>query len=117
MMFAQRLRQARNEKKLTQDELAKKVNTKKTTISNYETGYSTPSHEILSDIADVLGKSTDWLLGRNYVAEENSEHRPNIAFFDGGEDWSEEEFEIAKIAAEAAVEAKRRREQQKKKDS
>lgn len=46
--------------------LAKKVNTKKTTISNYETGYSTPSHEMLTDLADVLNKSVDWLLGRNY---------------------------------------------------
>lgn len=63
-MLPQRLRQARKSKKLTQTELAKLVNTKKSTISNYETGYSTPSNEMLKDLADVLDTTTDYLLGR-----------------------------------------------------
>lgn len=63
-MFAQRLRIARKRKNITQEELAKRVNTKKTTISNYETKYSTPSNEMLSDIANILEVSTDYLLGR-----------------------------------------------------
>jgi len=63
-MFAQRLRSARKAKKLTQEELANLVGTTKTTISNYETGYSTPSFEILLDIANVLDVTTDYLLGR-----------------------------------------------------
>jgi transcriptional regulator with XRE-family HTH domain len=63
-MFAKRLKLARKRMKMTQEELAKRVNTKKTTISNYETGYSTPSNEMLSDIANVLEVSTDFLLGR-----------------------------------------------------
>jgi transcriptional regulator with XRE-family HTH domain len=64
-MFAQRLRSARKAKKLTQEELANLVGTTKTTISNYETGYSTPSFEVLSDLASVLDVSTDYLLGRS----------------------------------------------------
>jgi transcriptional regulator with XRE-family HTH domain len=63
-MFAKRLKLARKRKNMTQEELAKRVNTKKTTISNYETEYSTPSNEMLSDIANVLEVSTDYLLGR-----------------------------------------------------
>jgi HTH-type transcriptional regulator, competence development regulator len=64
IMLAKRLRLARKEKKMTQEELAKIVSTKKTTISNYETGYSTPSNEMLSDLADALGVTSDYLLGR-----------------------------------------------------
>jgi HTH-type transcriptional regulator, competence development regulator len=63
-MLPQRLKEIRKKKKLTQEQLAKIVKTKKTTISNYETGYSSPSHEMLSDIADVLDVTTDYLLGR-----------------------------------------------------
>jgi transcriptional regulator with XRE-family HTH domain len=64
-MFAQRLRSARKAKKLTQEELATLVGTTKTTISNYETGYSTPSFEMLNELASVLDVTTDYLLGRS----------------------------------------------------
>lgn len=63
MEFGKRLKEARLIKKLTQEELAKKVNTKKTTISNYETGYSSPSYDMLRDLAEILEVTTDWLIG------------------------------------------------------
>ncbi|MDQ0272708.1 helix-turn-helix domain-containing protein [Cytobacillus purgationiresistens] len=62
-MISQRLKEIRKQRGLTQDALAQKVNTKKTTISNYETGYSTPSNEMLVDLAKVLNTSVDYLLG------------------------------------------------------
>lgn len=63
-MLPKRLKQRRKDLGLTQTQLAEKVNTKKTTISNYETGYSTPSNEMLSDLADALQTTADYLLGR-----------------------------------------------------
>lgn len=63
-MLSQRLKHMRKLRKYTQEELAKKVNTTKGTISNYENGYSTPSNEMLAILADVLETSTDYLLGR-----------------------------------------------------
>ncbi|PFD12259.1 transcriptional regulator, partial [Bacillus thuringiensis] len=54
----------RKTRKLTQQVLADKVNTTKGTISNYENGHSTPSNEMLKDLANVLGVTTDYLLGR-----------------------------------------------------
>lgn len=63
-MLSERLKEARKKKKLTQEELAIKVNTTKGTISNYENGHSSPSNEMLTMLADVLDVSTDWLLGR-----------------------------------------------------
>lgn len=90
-MLSKRLRQARNIKKLTQEELAKKVNAKKTTISNYETGYSSPSNEMLKDLADVLDVDTDYLLGRtNTPKEQKIEYNPL--------------FEINKILEEQGIE-------------
>lgn len=62
--FSERLKQARRQKGLTQNELGEMIQQKKTTISNYETGYSTPSNKIIVDLADALGVTTDYLLGR-----------------------------------------------------
>ncbi|WP_018640195.1 helix-turn-helix domain-containing protein [Parafrankia elaeagni] len=64
-MFSKRLREARKAKGYTQEQLAEKVKTKKSTISNYETNYSTPSNEMLLDLSEVLGVSSDYLLGRS----------------------------------------------------
>ncbi|MYL37396.1 helix-turn-helix domain-containing protein [Halobacillus litoralis] len=67
-MLSQRLKYARKNKKLTQDGLAKLVNTSKGTISNYENGYSTPSNDMLVTLADALDVSVDYLLGRTLKA-------------------------------------------------
>lgn len=70
-----RIKKLRKERGLTQDGLAIEVNKKvdkkltKTTISNYETGYSSPSDEILSAISDIFGASADYLLGRSDFPE------------------------------------------------
>jgi transcriptional regulator with XRE-family HTH domain len=69
-MLAKRLKERRVEKKLTQDQLAKIVNTKKTTISNYENQHSTPSNEMLSKLADALDCTSDYLLGRNDLPQQ-----------------------------------------------
>lgn len=62
-MLAKRLKAARLNKKLTQQELANRLKTTKGTISNYENGHSTPSNEMLKELALVLEISTDYLLG------------------------------------------------------
>lgn len=69
-MLAKRLKAARNAKKWTQGELAKKVNTTKGTISNYENNHSTPSNEMLLLLASALDTSVDYLLG--HTAEDNT---------------------------------------------
>lgn len=69
-MLSKRLKQARLFRKLTQEQLANLVNTKKATISNYENEHSTPSNEMLKDLADALNVSTDFLLGRTDTIDE-----------------------------------------------
>ena len=63
-MLSKRLKSARKMRKMSQEDLAKKINTTKSIISNYENEYSSPSNEVLTRIADVLDVTTDYLLGR-----------------------------------------------------
>ncbi len=48
---------------LTQQELAEKLGVRKTTVSNYETSFSSPPKSVLIQIADFFGVSLDELLG------------------------------------------------------
>lgn len=50
---------------LTQEKLANILNGKKSLISNYENGYSTPDVLTLIKLADIFQISLDELVGRN----------------------------------------------------
>ncbi|HBC4492041.1 TPA: helix-turn-helix transcriptional regulator [Staphylococcus aureus] len=54
-----KIRYYRAKLNLTQDQLGEKLNTKKATISNYETGYRTPKQDDLFEIAHILNISID----------------------------------------------------------
>ncbi|MCY9311679.1 helix-turn-helix domain-containing protein [Bacillus inaquosorum] len=68
-MLSERLRLIRKKRGLTQTQLADKVQTTKGTISNYENGHSTPSNEMLCNLADALDTTTDYILGRTHNHE------------------------------------------------
>ena len=59
------LRNAREEKNLTQMEVAKKTGIHNKTISNYENGVSSPDPNALKTFADIYETSVDYLLGRS----------------------------------------------------
>nr|WP_244988597.1 helix-turn-helix transcriptional regulator [Paenibacillus xylanexedens] len=70
----------RKSKRLTQEELAVKINLTKAAVSNYENGHSTPSNETLVAIADALDVDTDYLLGRTESPrEELLSSKPDLA--------------------------------------
>ena len=62
--FSSILKKLRKNIGLTQDELAEKLGVRKTTISNYETGYSSPTKDTLVQLATLFNVSMDQLLGR-----------------------------------------------------
>lgn len=70
-MFAQRLKQLRTEKKISQSELASTLNISNRTISMYEQGNSTPNTELLSKIADFFHVPVDYLTGNSNVKNMN----------------------------------------------
>lgn len=63
-MLGIRLKKLRNEKKLTQKQLAEKINVTHVSISGYESGNRSPDTDTLKRLADFFGVSTDYLLGR-----------------------------------------------------
>jgi transcriptional regulator with XRE-family HTH domain len=63
-MFSSRLKDLRNEKRLTQKELAESLNLTHSTISKYERNDLEPSNEILLSISNFFDVSIDFLLGK-----------------------------------------------------
>lgn len=58
-----RIRKLRNEIRLTQRELANKVNVSPQVISNWERGYTDPSHDDIKLLSEALKCSADYILG------------------------------------------------------
>ena len=61
--FAGRLKELRNEAKLSQDKLAKMLCVSQRSISSWENGVRQPDFDMLMKIATTLDVSTDYLLG------------------------------------------------------
>lgn len=61
------LRILREEKGITQLRLSLEIGVAQETVSGYELGKTAPSAETLLKLADYLGTSTDYLLGRTSV--------------------------------------------------
>lgn len=61
--FGPKLKQARKQNFITQDEVAKELNIKRYNLSNYETGKREPDLETLAKLANLYGVTADWLLG------------------------------------------------------
>ena len=61
--FGTRLKELRKEKKLTQQELADKVDLVKGSISAYEKSLKYPSVEVLIKLCNYFNVSSDYLLG------------------------------------------------------
>lgn len=72
MTKADRIRQLRESKGLTQEELAKRLNTTKQTISKYEKGIVTniPSDRIEA-LAKILGTTPEYILGWEQIQKKN----------------------------------------------
>lgn len=61
---ANRIKELRTQKKLTQSELAETINTSRVTISRIESETRQPSYAMLSLIADALDTTVDYLQGK-----------------------------------------------------
>jgi len=60
--FSQKLVDARKKQKMTQSEVAEKLNVSFQAVSLWERGETTPEIEKLTEVADLYGVSIDWLL-------------------------------------------------------
>lgn len=64
MSFGDNLKKIRQDYNLTQEELAKKIDTSRSNIANYENNKNMPSIDILSKLSEILDCSIDYLLGK-----------------------------------------------------
>lgn len=69
--FGERLKQLREEHNLSQQALADKLQTVRSTINKYEKNTRKPEYETLIKIADLFDTTTDYLLGRIKKKEES----------------------------------------------
>jgi transcriptional regulator with XRE-family HTH domain len=71
MSFGSRMIQARKEKGMSQEQLAKSLKATPTTVGRYERDEVKPSIEMASKIASVLEVSLDYLTGNadNYIKD------------------------------------------------
>lgn len=65
MLFSNILKRKREEKGLTQAEVAERIGTTQQNVASYESGYKVPSLKIAVAAADLFGCSMDEMLGRN----------------------------------------------------
>lgn len=62
--LGQKIRQKREELKMSQEVLADLIGTSQNQVSRYERDENKPTSSVLSNIADALQTTPDWLLGR-----------------------------------------------------
>lgn len=67
MRFEERLTVLRKQHKLSQDALAAKIGVHQNVIGRYERGEAKPTIEVAIKMAEVLGVSIDYLVGREDV--------------------------------------------------
>ncbi|MBE6134353.1 MAG: helix-turn-helix domain-containing protein [Erysipelotrichaceae bacterium] len=71
--FGQRLSRLRNEKHMSQEELAKEIGVEPNVISNWENDISSPDISLIISISNILRVSTDELLGKQQIKGESEE--------------------------------------------
>lgn len=64
-MFSTKLKKARKDKGLTQEQLASLISVERSSVGKYESANVIPSPEVLKRIADALDVSVDYLIGRD----------------------------------------------------
>jgi len=119
MSFGTRLKQARNGKRMTQNQVAAKLGIDFTTISKYENDKSQPDNEILRELAGMYEVSLDWLLTGDRAAPASSPSPNRICVNGKCEDLTDEEAKhlLDSLEMFRLLKAKRQREQQRSGDS
>lgn len=62
-----KLKELRNQKKISQQEIAKILNVTQTTYGRYELEISEPNINTLCNLADFYNVTIDYLIGRNFI--------------------------------------------------
>ena len=97
--FDKILKLLRNERQLSQQELADALGISKSSINMYERGERQPNFEVLETIADYFNVDIDYLLGRTSKTTKVINPNTLAAHFDGNEYTEDELNRIKEFAA------------------
>jgi transcriptional regulator with XRE-family HTH domain len=92
------IRELREKKRLTQPELAEKIDIKRPSITAYESGNQLPPVDTLIKVADCFNVSLDFLTGRTKDRRLHRFTEPDINQFQG---LTDQEYEILSIISSA----------------
>ena len=95
MDFKKRLRQMRLNKNLRQEDLAKKINVTRNTVTAYESGRREPSLEKIKKISEILDCSVDYLIGASDV--KNKADSDYVIYYDKEEEKRLKVSDLVKI--------------------
>lgn len=76
--LGEHLAELRKKNHYKQKDLARKLNVSQQVISNIERGFSMPDINLLKKIADLYGISLDYLVGRDFSAQEENDIEQKI---------------------------------------
>lgn len=96
--FTDRLKAARERRGLSQTDLAKLTGLQPSAVSHFETGNRAPSFDNLKRLADALGVSIDYLLGRSASPDVATPAAEQI-FRDFGKMTTSDQETLAQMAA------------------
>ena len=108
--FQDRLRKAREDKGLSQTDLANRTGFQPSAISHFETARRAPSFENLKKLADALNVTIDFLLGRE-TAPTSAGPVAEQLFRSFEQMTAEDQDDLAKFAALLAEKNRRRQEE------
>ena len=97
-IFAERLRAARELRKMSQSELAEKTGLMPSAVSHFETGRRSPSFANLKVLSDALNVTTDYLIGRSDYMEVS--YAVSLKLLRHAEKMSDEDLETITRMAE-----------------
>jgi transcriptional regulator with XRE-family HTH domain len=75
--LGQRIKELRQSKKITQQELANQFSVERSTVASWETDRSSPSAETVARLSEIFGVTNDYLLsGKKFVYTPPSDTKP-----------------------------------------
>ncbi len=88
-MKSERIRQARRERKITQEALGKRIGVTKATISQWESGINEPNGKNLFNLANALNVNAKWLLDgvSDDTKEIHQDMEPNAKILGSFDPW------------------------------
>lgn len=109
-MFAEKLKNLRALRKITQEEFAREINVTKGAVAMWETGKRTPDIEMLKKIASYFGVSVDELIGNDTLSENNGQFQLEDIYFSFAKSAQEEGIdpEDIELAIKTIKELKRK---------